>query len=51
MIMDSLFILLADDDEDDCIFFRDALQEIRVKTNLTLVNDGAQLMKYLDNDR
>jgi CheY-like chemotaxis protein len=50
MIMDSLFILLADDEEDDCIFFRDALQEIKVKTNLTLVNDGTQLMKYLDND-
>jgi CheY-like chemotaxis protein len=50
MIMDSLFILLADDDEDDCIFFRDALQEIKVKTNLTLVNDGTQLMKYLDNE-
>jgi len=48
--MDSLFILLADDDEDDCIFFRDALQEIKVKTNLTLVNDGTQLMKYLDNE-
>ncbi len=48
--MDSLFILLADDDEDDCIFFRDALQEIRVKTNLTLVNDGEQLMKYLGNE-
>jgi len=49
MAVDSLFILLADDDEDDCIFFRDALQEIRVKTNLTIVNDGSQLMRYLDN--
>jgi CheY-like chemotaxis protein len=49
MKVDSLFILLADDDEDDCIFFRDALQEIRAKTDLTIVNDGSQLMQYLDN--
>jgi CheY-like chemotaxis protein len=49
MIVDPLFILIADDDEDDRIFFRDALQEIKVNTNLTLVNDGSQLMNYLNN--
>lgn len=49
MINDSLFILIADDDEDDRIFFKDALNEIKVKTTLALVNDGSQLMKYLNN--
>jgi len=49
MMVDPLFILIADDDEDDRIFFRDALQEIKVSTNLTLVDDGSQLMTYLNN--
>jgi CheY-like chemotaxis protein len=40
-------ILLADDDNDDCIFFRDALQEFDAPTNLTTVCDGEQLMEYL----
>lgn len=45
---DALHILLADDDEDDRIFFKEALQDIRVKTKVTLVNDGLQLMNYLN---
>jgi CheY-like chemotaxis protein len=45
---DALHILLADDDEDDRIFFKEALQEIKVKTKVTLVNDGQQLMNYLN---
>ncbi len=46
---DALHILLADDDEDDRLFFKDALQEIKVKTVVTLVNDGLELMNYLNN--
>ena len=42
-----LNILLADDDADDCFFFEKALMEIPIKTNLTIVRDGEQLMKYL----
>ena len=42
-----LNILLADDDADDCFFFEKALKEIPVKTNLTIVRDGEQLMNYL----
>lgn len=45
---EALHILLADDDEDDRIFFKEALQGIRVKTTITLVNDGMQLMNYLN---
>jgi CheY-like chemotaxis protein len=42
-----LHVLLADDDEDDRMIFKDALEEVRVKTRLTLVKDGIQLMDYL----
>lgn len=45
---DALHVLLADDDEDDRTFFKEALQELKVKTNVTLVNDGMQLMNYLN---
>lgn len=45
---DALYILLADDDEDDRMFFKEAMQEIKVKTNIAFVNDGAQLMDYLN---
>ena len=42
-----LNILLADDDLDDCNFFKEALEALPVTTNLTTVNDGEQLMNYL----
>jgi len=45
---DALYILLAEDDEDDRLFFKEALQEIKVKTIIDFVNDGSQLMKYLN---
>jgi CheY-like chemotaxis protein len=41
-------VLLADDDTDDCIFFKKALEELQLDTHLTTVNDGEELMKYLD---
>lgn len=40
-------VLLADDDIDDCIFFRDALEELPLSATLSTVNDGVQLMNYL----
>lgn len=45
---EALHILLADDDEDDRIFFKEALMGIRVRTTISLVNDGVQLMNYLN---
>ncbi|WP_341225363.1 response regulator [uncultured Arcticibacterium sp.] len=42
-----LNILLADDDEDDCEFFSDALNEISPLSSLTILNDGVQLMNFL----
>jgi CheY-like chemotaxis protein len=47
MPLKPLNILLADDDMDDCIFFKEALDELLIKTNLTTVHDGEQLMIYL----
>jgi CheY-like chemotaxis protein len=42
-----LNILLADDDMDDCQFFKDALAALHLKTQLKIVNDGEALMTYL----
>ncbi|HEY6062575.1 MAG TPA: response regulator [Chitinophagaceae bacterium] len=42
-----LNILLADDDMDDCLFFKHALEELPLSTQLTTVHDGEQLMNYL----
>lgn len=42
-------ILLADDDKDDCLFFKDALEELPLNTRLTTVPDGVQLMHLLRN--
>src|ERR1035437_5559062 len=42
-----LNILLADDDMDDRSFFEKAMKEVAISTNLTTVNDGEHLMKYL----
>ncbi len=41
-------IILADDDEDDRLFFREAFEEIKIKTNIKIVNDGVELMDYLN---
>lgn len=40
-------LLLADDDEDDCDFFKEALDELLLPTSLVTVNDGVQLMDFL----
>jgi len=42
-----LNILLADDDLDDCMFFKHALEDFSISTHLTTVRDGEQLMDYL----
>lgn len=43
-------VLLADDDEDDRMLFHDAFKEIKLKTEVRLVNDGVELMQYLTRD-
>jgi CheY-like chemotaxis protein len=40
-------ILLADDDKDDCLLFKEALEELPVSTHLTIMNNGDQVMDEL----
>lgn len=40
-------VLLADDDKDDCFFFREVLEELGVSAILKTVNDGEELMQLL----
>lgn len=42
-----LNILLADDDMDDCMFFKEALEGLPLSTKLSITNDGEQLMQSL----
>jgi CheY-like chemotaxis protein len=45
-----LNILLADDDMDDCMFFKHALEELSQAAHLTTVHDGEQLMNHLSDN-
>jgi CheY-like chemotaxis protein len=47
MNTNALVVALADDDADDRMFFQEAMEEIKVKTNLSLFKDGKELMDYL----
>ena len=49
MYLKQLNILLADDDVDDCIFFKQAVDELPLPVNFTAVHDGEQLMQQLTN--
>lgn len=42
-----IYVLLADDDEDDRLFFKDAFEEIKIKTVVNTVIDGIELIKHL----
>jgi len=48
--MDSpINIILADDDKDDCLLFSEAIKELPMETELTIVHDGKELMQRLSN--
>lgn len=42
-----IHIWLADDDQDDRYFFRDAFEALKMKTVIKTVNDGVELMNHL----
>jgi len=42
-----LLILMADDDEEDCLLVREAIQETRAVHDLRAVSDGEELLDYL----
>jgi CheY-like chemotaxis protein len=41
-------LLLADDDTDDCIFFKEVLEDLPYVVTLSTVNNGVALMKVLN---
>jgi CheY-like chemotaxis protein len=43
-----IHIILADDDEDDRLFFTDAFSELKINTKVKTFNDGVELMNYLN---
>ncbi len=43
-------IILADDDEDDRLFFTDAFSEIKINTKVQTFKDGLELINYLELD-
>lgn len=45
---DSIIITLADDDEDDRLFFTDAFDELKINTIVNTVNNGKELLNYLN---
>lgn len=47
----SRYILLADDDEDDCFLFQEALGEISLPTHLVMVHDGEELLLELEKNQ
>jgi CheY-like chemotaxis protein len=42
-----IHVLLADDDDDDRLFFREAFEELKLKTQLKTAIDGVELLDYL----
>ncbi|QNM84960.1 response regulator [Polaribacter pectinis] len=47
---DSIYIVLADDDEDDRLFFEEAFEELKINTKVETYNDGVELMNYLNSE-
>ena len=50
MQTDYIHIILADDDEDDILFFTDAFSELKINTKVNTFKDGVELMDYLNDD-
>lgn len=48
MASDFINIALADDDEDDRLFFVEALDELKLKTKITTYTNGCELMNCLN---
>lgn len=47
MNLTPIHLLLADDDEDDCLFFQDALDELALVSSFKAVHNGEQLLQFL----
>ncbi|MEB8328881.1 response regulator [Flavobacteriaceae bacterium KMM 6897] len=47
MNLQTLNVALADDDEDDRFLFKEAIDEIKIQTKLSIFTNGQELMDYL----
>ena len=45
-----IHIILADDDEDDRLFFTEAFDELKINTKVQTYKDGVYLMDYLNSE-
>lgn len=45
---DYTYVVLADDDEDDRLFFTDAFEELKMQTKVEIYKDGVDLMNALN---
>ncbi|MDV6167201.1 response regulator [Flavobacterium sp. DG1-102-2] len=45
---EKLYILLAEDDQDDRLFFKKVFDSLKIKHTLDMCEDGDELMAYLD---
>lgn len=45
---DYTYVVLADDDEDDRLFFTDAFEELKMQTKVDIYKDGIELMNALN---
>ncbi|MFV8323100.1 response regulator [Flavobacterium sp. LB3P21] len=50
MNTDFINICLADDDEDDRLFFTEAFDELKINTKVSTFKDGVELMDYLNRE-
>lgn len=48
MQQNSIRITLAEDDEDDRLFFTDAFKELKINTIVNTLNNGRELLNYLE---
>lgn len=48
MTAEYINICLADDDQDDRLFFTEAFDELKINTKVSTFNDGVELMNYLN---
>ena len=48
MRIDELHIVLAEDDKDDRLFFKNAFKGLKINNRLTVCEDGMALMDYLN---
>lgn len=48
MQKDYILITLADDDEDDRLFFTDAFDELKINTIVNTFNNGRELLNFLN---